>query len=411
MNLANHVTEDGNVDWVKLETTLITLHRMLDNVVSMNKAPTEPIQKMMEHTRRIGVGVMGFADALILRGIAYDSQTGLSAARTYSAFIQRVLNDYNKQLGVEKGPYPAFGCVNGAGNRNSAPYTIAPTGTISVIAGCSSGIEPIYALAINRQMAEGDDISGIHPLLESILSPDQKAKLLGGASLSYVFGDNWGFAPKSKEQNSHLWKTAHEIPWTRHIEMQAAWQEYCHNAVSKTINLPFEATEENIDQAYWQAYMTRCKGITVFRDGSKPEQVLRSMTRPSTVEFGSDELEESNFLQGADPATPYSSVSLNELREVQSQVTELRAGKLSRPRELDGRTVRIQTGHGQMYITVNSFRGNPFEVFGTVESGDPCITSVLSALCRTVSTAFRWGVPMSDIIEQIKGHPLLSYVG
>ena len=291
VNLANHVTGEGQVDWIKLENTLKILHRMLDNVVSMNKSPTEAIGKMMRYTRRIGVGVMGFADALILQGIAYDSEEGLVAARLYSSFIKSVLENYNTILGNERGAYPAYQENHEYGEnidnpRNSAPYTIAPTGTISVIAGCSSGIEPLYALAVNRQMAEGDDLSGVHPLLRDQISEGGCLALLQGESLESLLEEHESFQPHGVPKLSldpTLWKTAHEIPWTRHIEMQAAWQEYCHNAVSKTINLPFEATKENIDQAYWQAYMTGCKGITVFRDGSKPEQVLRSMTKPVNV--------------------------------------------------------------------------------------------------------------------------------
>ena len=357
VNLSKHIV-GGTLDWRHLSSTIQTMYRMLDNVVTRTQWPTPEIAAQSLATRRVGVGVMGWADALIKLKIAYDSPNAFDLARAVSKNIADTLKRSNQALSYQRGAYPECR-IELESLRNSAPYTIAPTGTISMIAGCSSGIEPLYALVTERQMAEGDDISTLHPL-----------------------------AAEYYQTYPELFPLAHEISWHKHILAQAAWQKYCPNGVSKTINMPETALVEDVEKAYIMAWTQGCKGITIYRDGSKPNQVLRAAPIPRTQ-------------VGLVPLTPEGSLDTLTLGDIDLGEPK----KLERPMIVEGKTIRMETGHGRLYIVVNSKEGEPFEVFGALDQDNPCLASTLTGITRLASTALRYGIPVEEVIEQLRGHP------
>lgn len=257
INLSNFVEEsdEGNIDWERLGYMIHLSVRFLDDVLDVNRYPLPEVEAQTLRTRRIGLGVMGWADMLIKLGISYDSPEALAAAHQVGEFLHNEAVHATNELADERGRYPAGGAAAG---RNTSPTTIAPTGTISLIAGVSSGIEPIYAKEVARRVTDGETLVMRHPLLDE------------------------GYPEE-------LFRTAHEVSWQYHVDMQAAWQAHIHNAVSKTINMPRTAGFEDVDAAYRRAYTSGCKGITVYRDGSKGGQVLTSPPPPTEVEEDCDD--------------------------------------------------------------------------------------------------------------------------
>lgn len=276
INLSRMV-EDGKINWQKLERVVKTAVHFLDNVIDMNRYPLPEIEKMTLGNRRIGLGVMGFADMLIKLDIPYDSEKGIKVAEEIMEKISEKARIASRDLAVKRGVFPNFqGSVydNGDKNlrvRNATQTTIAPTGSISMIAGCSSGIEPSYATAYIKDVVGGVSY-GVNPLFIQI------AKERGFYSDELIQkvaekGSTHGL-PEVPEDVQRLFATAHEISLQQHVKMQAAFQKYTDNAVSKTINLPESATVEDVRQAYLLVYQLGCKGITVYRDQSREEQIL-----------------------------------------------------------------------------------------------------------------------------------------
>ena len=266
-----------DIDWNKFERTVKLAIRFLDDVIDANKHPIPEIEKMVSSNRRIGLGLMGFADMLILLGVPYDSEKAIKLAEKIMAFIYKVSHETSQQLGKERGSFPNFkGSLwqkkGYKSMRNATTTTIAPTGTLSIIAGVSSGIEPLFAVSFVRNVLEG------RHLLESnwIFEKMSKEKGLYSADLMMKIAKS-GSVQKIKEVPAdlrRLFVTALDIKSEWHVRMQAAFQRYTDNAVSKTINFPAEATSADVKKAYELAYKLKCKGITIYRYGSKPEQVL-----------------------------------------------------------------------------------------------------------------------------------------
>ena len=276
VNLSRMV-RDGAVDWERLRQTIHLGVRFLDDVIEANRYPLPEIEEITRGNRKIGLGVMGFADALIQAGIPYDSEEGLAFGERLMAFLRAEAMRASEGLALERGLFPNFeGSVHdrpgGPRPRNATVTSIAPTGTISIIAGCSSGIEPLFALSFVRNVMEGVQLLEVNPLFEGIArergfySPELMSRVARTGAVQDVdevpldvrrlFVTDFGISP----------------PW--HVRMQAAFQQHCDNAVSKTINLPHDATVEDVRDAYLLAYRLKCKGMTVFRYGSKPQQVL-----------------------------------------------------------------------------------------------------------------------------------------
>jgi len=391
VNLARMVRyQDGDVtmDWDRLASVVRTTVHLLDNVIDMNNYPIKEIEEMSKTTRRIGLGVMGFSDLLIEMGIQYDSEEGLELAEQVMARVNHETASASSELSHIRGTFPAW-----AGStystpgpfgeprpmRNSAPTTIAPTGTISIIAGTSSGIEPLFALSYVRNVMDNTRLVEVNPYFEAVArregfySEALMEQLAETGSLETLDVPDWV---------KGVFRTSHDISPEWHVRMQAAFQKYTDNSVSKTINFPHNATTDDVANAYTMAYDLRCKGITVYRDGSKSGQVL------STGATGKQDESDSG-------------AALAELLGTgQSGYQTPRR----RPQSIRGVTERVRTGHGNMYVTINfDEEGTPFEVFGNLGKAGGCDSAQLEAISRLVSLALRSGLDPKIVIEQLRG--------
>ncbi len=279
INLGKFV-KDGSVDWDHLREVIRISTKFLDDVIDANKFPVEKIEKMARTTRKIGLGYMGFADLLALLGIPYNSGDGLEMGERVMSFLEKESHAESHDLAEERGVFPGwYGSTHekeGITMRNSTTTTIAPTGTISIIANCSSSIEPLFAIAFVRHVLNGQELMEVNPIFEQML----KDRNLYSEDLMHevaVTGNLHNIA--LPDDIKRVFVTAHEIDPEWHVLMQATFQRYCDSGVSKTINLPSTATPEDIAKAYLMAHELHCKGITVYRDRSKTEQVLYSGTQ------------------------------------------------------------------------------------------------------------------------------------
>jgi ribonucleoside-diphosphate reductase alpha chain len=275
INLSKMVKDD--ILWDKLRYTVRASVHFLDNVIDVNKYPLPQIESITKANRKIGLGVMGFADMLIKLGIPYDSKDALMMAEKLMSFISKEAIQKSVELAEEKGSFPNFkgSLWEKKGYkmiRNATVTTIAPTGTISIIAGCSSGIEPLFAVSFVRNVLEGTKLLEVNPVFEEVAkrrgfySADLMMEIAKKGSIQEIDG--------IPDDVKRLFVTALDIAPEWHVRMQAAFQKYTDNAVSKTINLPHDASVEDVRDAFLLAYKLGCKGITVYRYGSKKEQVL-----------------------------------------------------------------------------------------------------------------------------------------
>jgi len=273
------MTDDGKIDWEKLRYTTRLAVRFLDNVIEINKFPIKELNEMNRKTRKIGLGVMGLADMLIKLGIPYDSEEGVKTAEKVMKFIRDEGRKMSEELGKKRGSFESF---NGSvwekkgykQMRNATVTTIAPTGTIGVIAGCSQGCEPLFAISYIRNVREtiGSNLVYVDPEFEAkaimarVYNEELMKKIANSSSIQDI--------KEIPEEIRKVFVTAHDISPEWHVKMQAAFQKYTDNAVSKTINFPNHATPQDIEDAYWLAYQLKCKGLTVYRDGSRKYQIL-----------------------------------------------------------------------------------------------------------------------------------------
>lgn len=261
------------IDWEKIEKTINTAVKFLDNVIDVNKYPLREIEEITLANRKIGLGVMGFADMLVQLGIPYDSEEALKTGEEIMRFIQEKSHETSERLAVERGAFPNFkGSIYKTPIRNSTVTTVAPTGTISIIAGCSSGIEPLFAVSFVRNVMEGTKLLEVNPYFETVAkergfySEELMMKIAKSGTLSGI--------EEVPEDVRRIFVTAFDIAPEWHVKMQSAIQKYTDNAVSKTINFPHDVDIKEVEKAYMLAYELKCKGITVYRYGSKAQQVL-----------------------------------------------------------------------------------------------------------------------------------------
>ncbi|MDO8577706.1 MAG: vitamin B12-dependent ribonucleotide reductase [Dehalococcoidales bacterium] len=378
---------DGKVevDFEKLARTTKLATRFLDNVIDVNKFPLPQIEKMTKTTRKIGLGVMGFADMLIELGIPYDSEEALKLAHRIMADISLHATEASRELAGERGVFPAFegsiyGGPDGDRLRNATRTTIAPTGTLSIIAGCSSGIEPLFALSYVRNILDGARLVEVHPYFEAVAksqgfySDDLMRQLASGTNLHDIEG-----IPKHVK---HVFVTAHDISPEWHVRMQAAFQQSTNNAVSKTVNFPHEATRDDVKKVYNMAFELGLKGITIYRDRSRDTQVLMTGSTDSR--------------QAGKSGTP-------DKVEKAEPVQPAKLTPRDRPKKTSGVTEKVTTGCGSMYITVNLDEHGICEVFSTLGKAGGCASAQLEAISRLVSLALRSGVEISAIVKQLKG--------
>ena len=287
IDVSKFAAEDGKIDWERLRKTVRLAVRFLDNVIDANVYTLPEIEKTTKGNRKIGLGVMGFADMLIKMGIQYNTEEGLETGETLMKFINTEARKTSVELGKEKGNFPNFSESIWAKQfktmRNATVTTIAPTGTISIIANCSQGIEPLFAIVYIREVAEsfGRSLVEVNPLFESIAvregfySEELMKKIAKKTSIQDV--------EEIPERVRHLFVVAHNMQAEWHIRMQATFQKHTDNAVSKTTNFPNSATPDDIDKTYWLAYTLGCKGVTVYRHGSREKQILRPIESEGTL--------------------------------------------------------------------------------------------------------------------------------
>jgi ribonucleoside-diphosphate reductase alpha chain len=361
--------EDGewSIDWDEMERVVRLAVRFLDDVIEMNPYPLPEIDATVKANRRIGLGIMGWADLLFTLGIPYDSQEAIDLADRLMAFVKEKSHDQSAKLAEERGPFPHWNqsiYKSERPLRNSTVTTIAPTGTISMIAGCSSGIEPIFALAFEHRVKQPDGERVLTFVNETFERIAKEQNFFSSALMQEVAkrGSLHGI-PGLPETAERIFKTSHDIGFEWHVRHQAAFQRYTDNGVSKTINLPNGATEGDVTRAYSLAWELGCLGITVFRDGCKGEQVLN-------VGVGKKD-------KGLAPGAP--------------------AIIRPRPRSLQGSTYRTETPIGTAFITVNETADNdPFEVFVQVGKGGSDTMAVAEALGRLISLVLRLPSPLSS---------------
>lgn len=349
INLSKFV-KGTSIDWDELRETVHVAVRFLDDVIDRNLIPVEKIQEKTKYNRKIGLGVMGFADMLVMLGIPYDSEQAIATASRVMEFIDEEAFAASLQLAEEKGPFPGVEesiYADLEKPRNATRTTIAPTGTISIIADVSSGIEPFYSLAYERTALDGKTL---------IVKNEHLKQLYPNIRWSEVIS-NGGTVQKMNipDEIKRLFKTALEIHYNWHIKLQAAFQESVDNAVSKTINMPNNATVEDVENAYLQAWKAGCKGITIYRDGSRSVQVLKA-----------------------------------------GMPTE-------RPEKLEGLVYKYMTGCGNIYITVSKDSGGKmYEVFATLGKAGGCAAGHNEGICRLVSVALRTGVNPAVLAKQLR---------
>jgi ribonucleoside-diphosphate reductase alpha chain len=397
INLERFYREDtGDVDWDDLRETVHTTVRFLDNVIEMNNYPLPEIDEMSRGNRRIGLGVMGFADLLIKLGITYDSEEGLAFAEKVMKFIDDEAWEASRALAEERGVMPHYEGsrheARGDRVRNATVTTIAPTGTISIIAGCSGGIEPLFAVAFMRRQADME-LPDVNPEFVKL------AKERGFYSEELMkkvaeHGSVRELVPEIPEDVCRVWVTSHDITPEWHVRMQAAFQKYTSMGISKTINLPAEATPKDVEDAYRLAYSLGCKGIAVYRDGSRDAQVLST---------GKTEMPgEKPTMTPASPEAP-TAPPVSPPAEGQQQFSSLAEARNGRPRTLSGVTKKIQTGHGPLYVTMNDDEFGPRECFVILGKPGGTAAAFSDALGRMISLAMTHGASPAEVVHQLRG--------
>jgi ribonucleoside-diphosphate reductase alpha chain len=360
---------EAEIDYNKLSQTVKLGVRFLDNVIDVNKFPLPQIEKMTKATRKIGLGIMGFADMLLRLRIPYNSDKALEVAENIMRFISEEANKESIRLGKERGLFPAFkdsiyNTNNGLRPRNASRTTIAPTGTLSIIAGCSSGIEPLFALSYTRHILDGQQLIEVNPYFEEtarkegFYSTELMQQLAEGKNLRDVNIPDW---------IKDVFVTAHDITPEWHVRMQAAFQKFTDSAVSKTVNLPHDATIEDVAEVYMLAYKLGLKGITIYRDRSRESQVL-------TISHAEEE-----------------------------KATEVRRTPRPRPKVTKGITERVTTGCGYIYVTVNLDDKGICEVFSSLGKAGGCASAQLEAASRLISLALRSGIELGSVAKHLRG--------
>jgi ribonucleoside-diphosphate reductase alpha chain len=375
INLA-HMVNAGAIDWKRLGDAVEKAVHFLDNVIDMNAYPLKRIEDTTKSNRKVGLGVMGFADMLLMLGVNYDSEDAIALAEKVMKFILDASTAASEKLAAERGAFPNFkGSIYDKPGakplRNATLTTIAPTGTLSIIANCSSGIEPVFAISYIRNIMDNVKMIEAHPYFKDVAErrgfySEELMKTIAEKGSIQGLG-------QIPEDIQKLFVTAHDVEPVWHVRMQAAFQKCTHNAVSKTVNLPQEASVDDVRVIYMLAYESGCKGVTIYRDRSRDEQVL---SIPSSTKD----------------------------KDAEKAAAPAKMIPRRRPTVIKGTTTKIATGCGNLYVTINDDeKGMPFEVFMSMGKAGGCAMSQLEAIGRLVSLALRSGLDASAIAEQLRG--------
>jgi ribonucleoside-diphosphate reductase alpha chain len=361
------MVENGHIDYDRMSDCIEKAVHFLDNVIEINRYPLPVIREKSMENRKIGLGVMGFSDMLIKLGISYNSDEAVSLAEEVMFFINRRSREASARLAQKRGNFPNYGGSvydnpETPAMRNATTTTIAPTGTISLIAGASSGIEPLFAVSHFRTVLDGKTFAEVHPLFEQMAENEEfyteevREKIKSKGNLADI--------PEIPVRLKKLFVCSHEIDCEWHIRIQAAFQKHTDNAVSKTLNLSGDADRGRVEQAFIQAYKSGCKGVTIYRYGSRERQVLTiggNKEQPRTL------------------------------------------APRKRPEQTRGVTERIRTGCGNLYVTVNSDEYGICEVFAKMGKTGGCASSQIEAAGRLTSLALRSGIDPEAVVKQLIG--------
>jgi ribonucleoside-diphosphate reductase alpha chain len=416
--------ERGEIDWDELGRVVRLSTHFLENVIDANQYPLPEITDLAQRIRRIGLGVMGLADVFVKLGVPYDSDEGVALGRRIQQFVDEEGKLESERLAAQRGTFPEWErsiwgpdetCArNDRGERirpmrrlrNCNVTTVAPTGTISIIAGCSSGIEPLFAVAFMRNQA-------------GALMPDVNEDFIAVARAEGWYSDELmrkiaetGHIdfPEVPAKWQRVFVTANGIKPEWHIRMQAAFQEFNDSAISKTCNFAHDASVEYVEEIYRLAYRLNCKGVTVYRDGSRDMQVLsagstaKKVTEQHAVSAGAASQVVSADLHGEIAELRADNERLQRLvHELESENLQRRQ-KRSRPEVLRGTTRRVETPLGTLYVTITEDdRGQPFEVFMTLGKAGGALMADVESLGRLISLALRSGIPIKEIYRQLRG--------
>lgn len=416
------VAPEDRIDWDALRRVVHLSTHFLDNVIDANRYPLPQISDLANRIRRIGLGVMGWADLLIRVGVSYSSPEGVELGRKVMAFVDEESRKASEKLARVRGVFPEWEhsiwgpdatCARRADGsrirperrlRNCNLTTVAPTGTISIFAGCSSGIEPLFAVAFMRNQA-GALMPDVNP---DFVARAQREGWYSADLMERIASEGHIHFPEVPEEVQRVFVTAHDITPEWHVRMQAAFQEHTDSAISKTTNFPNEATEADVREIYELAFRLGCKGVTVYRDGSRPMQVLstgktgKAEAAPSVEDEAvraelADAREENHRLRGE--------IDTLQRRLEEADLTAASAKrKRQRPQTLRGWTVKMNSPLGDLYVTINEDEsGRPFEVFCTLGKAGGAAMADAEALGRLASLALRSGISIASVKDQLRG--------
>jgi ribonucleoside-diphosphate reductase alpha chain len=413
------------VDWKEYRRVVRLSTHFLDNVIDANQYPLPEITELAQSIRRIGLGVMGFADLLVRLGVPYDSDEGVEIGRQVMEFMDEEARRASEILAEERGPFPewersiwgpdetAARAPNGERIRpvrrlrNCNVTTVAPTGTISIFAGCASGIEPLFAVAFMRNQA-------------GALMPDVNEDFVAAAREGGWYSEAL-MERIAREGHIHIdgvpaavqraFSTAHDITPEWHVRMQAAFQEHCDSAISKTTNFPQQATVEDVREIYELAYGLGCKGVTVYRDGSREGQVLSTGATRTPAQQAEEGARAAEAVERAQEQADRVAKLEREMSRLRAQLSEAehsvalaRRQKRRRPSLLRGTTRKMSSPLGDVYVTINEDEDHrPFEVFATLGKAGSVAMADVEAIGRLISLALRSGIPVADVYQQLRG--------
>ena len=403
INLAAFV-KDGQLDLKRLEHVSMVSTRFLDNVIDLFDYPVREVQEMSHNTRRLGLGVMGYADMLYQMNVRYDSDKGFETGELVMKTIQESSHNTSVALATEKAEFPLWEhstwAIQGIKRRNTMVTTVAPTGSISMFFDTSSGIEPNFALAFTKQDKDGHTYKYLNRYLEAALvkhgiSEEIKNQIIQEGSVENIAG--------IPQEVKDTFRVAMDISAQDHIKAQGAFQKYVENSISKTINFPHEATVQDIEDGYIMAWKLGCKGCTLYRDGSREVQVLnlnKNLDKAKSLAPGMEHMSMS------------ASMGENKVAEKVEQILSAKIVNGSnnyktipreRPDVMRGVTYRTRTSYGNLFVTINEDEHGPFEVFSSLGKAGGFFHAQTEAICRLISLALRTGTATTEIIDQLKG--------
>ncbi len=406
------------VDWKEYRRVVRLATHFLDNVIDANKFPLPEIEDLAKRIRRIGLGVMGFADLLVRLGIPYNSEEGVEVGRRIMEFLDEEAKKESERLAEQRGVFPEWErsiwgpdetCARAPNGdrirpmrwlRNCNVDTVAPTGTISIIAGCSSGIEPLFAVAFMRNQA-------------GVMMPDVNEDFVAVAKARGFYSEE--LIKKIAEQGhihfpevpddvQRVFVTAHDITPEWHVRMQAAFQEFTDSAISKTTNFPNDATPDDVRQIYELAFKLGCKGVTVYRDGSRDNQVLSTGATKTPSQQAADQQRVAELEERIAKLEAELKQAQDRAANAEAQAQMVRRQKRKRPQILRGTTRKMTSPLGDVYVTINEDEERqPFEVFATLGKAGSIAMADTEAIGRLISLALRFGIPVSEIHQQLRG--------